>query len=83
MDHPATRAATDLAYNNNPVIQAHMANVEAARAKRRQESWLCIIVNDRIFTFLTPRPMLCSNSLTTLPQRWTERYMPLKGWMKK
>jgi hypothetical protein len=58
MDHPATRAATDLAYNNNPVIQAHMANVEAARAKRRQEVREAVVV---------PDPSHANNSADTLP----------------
>ena len=32
--------------NNNPVIQAHMENLEAARAKRRQEVRAALVAAD-------------------------------------
>ena len=45
MNHPPS-AADDLADNNNPIVQAHMANVEAARAKRRQEVRAALVAAD-------------------------------------
>eukprot|EP00956_Cyclotella_meneghiniana_P025011 scaffold51297_cov52-Cyclotella_meneghiniana.AAC.2 len=46
---PTARTADDLPpdnSNNNPVIQAHMENLEAARAKRRQEVRAALVAAD-------------------------------------